>query len=853
MIWLCLLACNKNKDDTSATEIPYEPVFLESGSPIVGMSEGLLDFPIGSPMGGYSNRCGYLGGASKVDRRQSAYVEAFIPSVGVQTSAKGKALWLEAGNQHTVLLKADVIYSFDKLVEDVALHIEDSLGWESGSLEGQVSITASHTHHGPGNFSDQIHFYLGGDRYNEESYRRFRDSLVNIALEAYNTREEAAIGVSIHKDWDSEDLVYRDRRPENDDLAVWDDVEPGYGKDPYLWMLRVDKKDGTPMGMWFNFGIHGTLLGQDNPMLSGDVTTHIERALEDKFDSPIIVNHVQGAGGDATPSSESRLGHDYAQLEGIGERAVELIYDAWLNTNTSSESMTLEMVTQSAKQSLEDIRVTRNGDVDWTYQPFDKNYVPDDIIYDANGDIISPLDEFNAEFGAAFCGYDDPLVNAGTIGSRVYPYDGCMQVDLVMRIIFGVFDLGTYLGVEVDDFPLPLPSSQQASVSALRIGPVLLTDETGNESQDDILFGFFPGETTSMYAEQFRRRSKAELGFENAITVGYAQDHEGYLMIPEDWLVGGYEANINIWGPLQGEHIMEHALKIADSHLHTDEIERQDPNNEFPSTQYAERKLPNHIPDETPAAGTASSIVPENLWIPLDIEIETEPPTSLPRVQGLAQFLFEGGDPGVDMPMVYLEHNVDGEWIEVTHPSGRPITQADPDILITHLPTPLYPFVDPQSHHYWIAWQPIGDRENRMGLPLGEYRFHIYGKQFAGNDTEWPWDVDNYDLISPSFEVTEAQLRVSKIENEGGDLLHISLEGPEWGYRLVDMDGSSQGSNPPMGIEIQVTTTAGDTTVLTESPVLENGSLHIPFPEDAIEIQVLDMYGNTGRYLAEEE
>ena len=47
-----------------------------------------------------------------------------------------------------------------------------------------------------------------------------------------------------------------------------------------------------------------------------------------------------------------------------------------------------------------------------------------------------------------------------------------------------------------------------------------------------------------------------------------------------------------------------------------------------------------------------------------------------------------------------------------------------------------------------------------MGLPLGEYRFHIYST-ISGNDTEWPWDVDNYDLISPSFEVTEAQLRVS--------------------------------------------------------------------------------------------
>ena len=71
-----------------------------------------------------------------------------------------------------------------------------------------------------------------------------------------------------------------------------------------------------------------------------------------------------------------------------------------------------------------------------------------------------------------------------------------------------------------------------------------------------------------MYAEQFRRRSKAELGFENAITVGYAQDHEGYLMIPEDWLVGGYEANINIWGPLQGEHIMEHTQNSRQSSTH---------------------------------------------------------------------------------------------------------------------------------------------------------------------------------------------------------------------------------------------------------------------------------------------
>ena len=47
-----------------------------------------------------------------------------------------------------------------------------------------------------------------------------------------------------------------------------------------------------------------------------------------------------------------------------------------------------------------------------------------------------------------------------------------------------------------------------------------------------------------MYTEQFRRRVAAEAGFENSMMVSYSQDHEGYLMIPEDWLLGEYEADI---------------------------------------------------------------------------------------------------------------------------------------------------------------------------------------------------------------------------------------------------------------------------------------------------------------------
>ena len=94
MILLSLFAC---QTDIPKTE--REPLYLESGNPIAGTAEGPIDFPIGAPMGGYSSRCNYLGGAGSPDNRQSQYALAFSPTVGIQTNLFAEVLWLEAGNQ----------------------------------------------------------------------------------------------------------------------------------------------------------------------------------------------------------------------------------------------------------------------------------------------------------------------------------------------------------------------------------------------------------------------------------------------------------------------------------------------------------------------------------------------------------------------------------------------------------------------------------------------------------------------------------------------------------------------------------------------------------------------------------
>ncbi|MEL6343171.1 MAG: neutral/alkaline non-lysosomal ceramidase N-terminal domain-containing protein [Myxococcota bacterium] len=820
IILLLLLACTAETTPRDAS-LPR----IRAGAPVAGVAEAPIDFPMGAPLGGYTNRCLYLGNAANVDGRESDYTLAFGPSAGIQTRAMAKALWLENGDQHLVILKADVIYSFDGLVEAV----EDALHQATGEdLDGRVTLTTSHTHNAPANFSDQVPFYLGGDKYNEEVFQRFAASLTAVALDAYTHREPAKLGVGIARDWDPDDQIYSDRRGENNDLVVWPDGDPATGKDPHLWVMRVDDLDGAPMGLFFNFGIHGIMLDADNPLVSVDSTGHIEMAVEDAFDAPVVVAHWQGAGGDASPRGRGEHGHRFAKMEGLGELAVGPIIDLWTQTPTAAEPITLETVTRAIPQDLETIRVTRDGTVDWRYAT--DGGPPDEILYEPDGSLRSPFDEFAAPVGAVFCGESGPLGNIGTLQSRVPPYDSCVEPDTLEEILENLFD--------IQRLTFPLPSTLRANTTAARLGPLPIRDADGQQVHDDLLIGFFPGETAAMYAEQYRRRSKAELGYDYAMVVGYAQDHEGYLLIPEDWMTGGYEASINLWGPLQGEHLLEQNLIMADAHLNTDVLEPQDPNDEWQPTVYEDRPLPVFSPDRSATAGQLVDTVPEGLFVPLDgVTPQPQPDDEIVRFTGLAQLVWEGGDPSVDLPIVTLEVQGDGgEWSAVTTPSGRPLTDARPDILLTHTP-------QDGRHFWWAGWQAVGWSDARQDLPAGTYRLHVEGQRLNGDEDRWPWRSEGYSLTSAPFTVVPAEITLVVGEDE----IRASLVGPSWGYRLIDIDGSSQGDNPLASPTL--TWEFEDGTTMTDVGDRDRGSgtsvFDGPIPEGVVRGVVEDGLGNS--------
>ncbi len=824
------LGCGSSDESAGPGGVVWPDVV--PGTPVAGAAEGFLRLPVGTPLSGYTARCTCLI-ADPVDDRQSQYNTAFIESVGVQTMPTIKVLWLENGDDHLVITKTDSIYSYDGLIDALELRLSAETGVELG---GRVVHTTNHSHASWGTFSDQAAFYLGSDGYNEENFQRMVDQIAVVALQAFAVREPAALGLTWADDWDPDAVVYHDRRPENDALVVWPEVDASQGgRDDRLGMLRVDALDGRPLAAMFNFGMHGTVLGEDNPLVSSEAGGAVETAFEETFDSPVVVMYTQGAGGDASSGGEQ---DDYAHVESVGELAAPLLRAVWERTPVSESPIRMETASRSIPELPDEILVTRNGTVDWRYLPYEEGREADNLVYAADGSLLSPFDEFNTDFGAAFCGSGDLDLPIGRLGVDVFPYSNCLEVELISLLIQVFFHLP-------DGEPLlPLEETKKAGTTASRLGPIRTVRADGTEVDQDLLVGFFPGEPTAMFVKQWRRRAEAELGFSDAMMVGYSQDHEGYLLIPEDWLMGGYEPDIGLWGPLQGEHTMEGVLTMVGEVLSTDVHEDPDPDGTYARPDWPVKPLPNTSIDPTPEAGTRLSVAPEEAYLPHGLAMDLTIPTEVPRVQGLVQMAWLGGDPAVDAPLVVLERDDGDGFHEVLGVSGKPVTSDQHDMLLVWTPTPLYPVIGPQEHTWWAAWQAVGHVRDRAGLPLGTYRLVVHGSRWTGSELTWPWTTTPYEVVSEPFDVVAGVLTVSM-----EDVPVVSIDAPAGGFRLVALGGDEQGSNPVVG-PVSVTfesPTAPSTVVVT--PELSGGRSRLPVtpPGDWTAVIVTDSYGNTGR------
>ena len=788
-----------------------------SAAPLrAGAAERILDIPVGTALGGYTARAGFLGSAGVVDTRKVAISGAFNPSIGVTAAPRVKAIALGTGEDTVVIVKMDAIFVYEGMLYD----LEQRLGPE---YAGKVIIAASHSHSAWAQFTGHGPLKLGAGQLRQLVYDRFLATFEGAARDAIAAMRPAKIGFFFDGAFDPTDQINRDRRGENNDLPN------GNVKDNQFHLIRIDGTDGAPIAAIPIFGEHGTLNSEDNPLASNDSTGALERVFQEQFDQKVVVLHLQSAGGDNSPVGHGGLDcnnkpgnpgdpcFSWASEEGHGRAAAATMLAAWMAAGDAMrDSIELEMLTRSVETGPDpDTFTIRDGKL--KYAKFDTTRSVDGKIYDGN-QIASPIDEFNAPVGAGLCEKETAMFPAAEIeGTQgLLPYGSCLRLDVAGDILGQIFqiDFGA-------DATHPVCETTRTTISALRLG--------------DYVIGTMPGELTVLLANYLREHSP--VAPDKTILLGYAQGHVGYMLTPEDWLEGGYEPSVTFWGPLEAEHIAEQLVKLMPLAM----TPMREDATSASATRLAVATMTDDFPIDNPApmAGTVPSSVPASVWSRVGPPAQSQPSPTIPRVSGVAQFVWIGDDPSTQTPHVTLEYEVStNNFVPVTRRSGRVV--EDQEIVLAYTPNPLQRS-GPQTH-YWVAeWQAVpwvgatglDSLDDRGGVPLGRYRFHVEGKG---------WMLD-----SDPFQVVTGVVAPSAVRS--GGTIHTTAR---WfaakGWRLMDMSLMSNQPVPVRNQRVTIELLNSTNTPIASASVMTDANGIADMADNALaaSVRVTDRFGNVG-------
>jgi neutral ceramidase len=249
---------------------------------IAGAASVEVTLPPGTPLGGYG---GFPRRAWLPDV-WGRYPHAFWfrPSFGVHDPMKVRSLLLESGKVRVLWLAVDLVGIDPSLVSELRRRLAGR-----GLSYSAVIASASHTHSGPGAYADSALFgFLAVDRPSPAVRGAILDGLEGAARQADARKVKARVASG---------------RTEVGGIA---ESRVQEALDPELGVLTVMGTDGRPVALVWNYAVHGTALGRDNFLLSGDLMGEASARIERHIGAPVLF--VNGAVGDVSPRSRGWTG-----------------------------------------------------------------------------------------------------------------------------------------------------------------------------------------------------------------------------------------------------------------------------------------------------------------------------------------------------------------------------------------------------------------------------------------------------------------------------------------------------------------------------------------------------------------
>lgn len=287
--------------------------------------------------GGSANRSGFRAAVVKVDitpatpQRLHGYGERV--STGVHDPLYHRIAVLDDGSSQFVLVSSDVCIlstvQYDRVSEllDRRYGINPLTFWWS----------ATHTHSAPETSEQEIALLFLPERFKmplDTAYvSMFEQKLVEGIVEARRMLAPARLGAG----WGSS-RANINRRAVLDGQAYLG-MNPDGAVDSRIGVLRIDKQDGTPLVCIANYPIHGTVLGGESLLVSGDVQGTTAEYFEQTTGIPLLF--INGAQGNLAPIYSGYPGDPTQGLGFFKSILGDKIIDAYRQTVATADRVKL--------------------------------------------------------------------------------------------------------------------------------------------------------------------------------------------------------------------------------------------------------------------------------------------------------------------------------------------------------------------------------------------------------------------------------------------------------------------------------------------------------------------------------
>jgi hypothetical protein len=201
---------------------------------------------------------------------------------------------LDDGSTQAILVASDLCLFSPSVYDDFAAELKK----ETGVDPVQVWWTVTHTHSapevGPPGMYDVLLKGRSEHAWNRDYLRFVKSALLSGIKQARSQFAPAriAIGTGMAR-------ANINRRARDVDGRISLGLNPDGPVDRQIGIIRLERPDGSPIGLIANYAMHGTVLGGRSMEISGDGPGVVAAYVEEKLGAPAL--YINGAAGNLAP------------------------------------------------------------------------------------------------------------------------------------------------------------------------------------------------------------------------------------------------------------------------------------------------------------------------------------------------------------------------------------------------------------------------------------------------------------------------------------------------------------------------------------------------------------------------